>query len=48
MKFRWWASQFYAEGVDGAERSVFPPPYWPDRLEDAPAKATASARLGDD
>ena len=23
---------------------VYPPPFWPDRLDDAPAKATASAR----
>jgi hypothetical protein len=43
MKFRRWAAQFYAEGV-GDERLVFPPPFWPDRLDDAPAKATASAR----
>jgi phenylpropionate dioxygenase-like ring-hydroxylating dioxygenase large terminal subunit len=50
MKFRRWAAQFYvdtgAERGDG-ERVVFPPPYWPDRLDDAPAKATASARLGE-
>ena len=47
MKFRKWCSQFYAEGVDaGDERSVYPPPYWPDRVDEAPAKATASARLG--
>jgi len=43
MKFRRWAAQFYAEGV-GDERLVYPPPFWPDRLDDAPAKATASAR----
>lgn len=48
LKFRKWAAQFYAEGIDGAEREVFPPPFWPGRLEDAPAKATASARLGHD
>jgi hypothetical protein len=43
MKFRRWAAQFYAEGV-GDERLVFAPPFWPERLDDAPAKATASAR----
>jgi nitrite reductase/ring-hydroxylating ferredoxin subunit len=43
MKFRAWAAQFYAEAV-GDERVVYPPPYWPDRMDDAPAKATASAR----
>jgi nitrite reductase/ring-hydroxylating ferredoxin subunit len=42
-KFRRWAAQFYAEPV-GDERTVYPPPYWPDRLDDAPSKATASAR----
>ena len=26
------------------ERTVFPPPWWPDRADEAPAKATASAR----
>ena len=46
MKFRKWAAQFYAEPV-GDERVVYPPPFWPDRLDDAPAKATASARLRD-
>jgi phenylpropionate dioxygenase-like ring-hydroxylating dioxygenase large terminal subunit len=46
MKFRRWISQFYAEPVDD-ERTVFPPPYWPDRMDDAPAKATASARIGE-
>jgi phenylpropionate dioxygenase-like ring-hydroxylating dioxygenase large terminal subunit len=46
MKFRTWAAQFYAEPV-GDERLVYPPPFWPDRLDDAPAKATASARHGD-
>jgi nitrite reductase/ring-hydroxylating ferredoxin subunit len=45
MKFRRWAAQFYAEPVSG-ERLVYPPPFWPDRLDDAPAKATASARYG--
>jgi 3-ketosteroid 9alpha-monooxygenase subunit A len=47
MKFRKWCAQFYAEGIDaGDERVVYAPPYWPDRLDEAPAKATASARLG--
>jgi hypothetical protein len=43
MKFRRWAAQFYAEPVSD-DRLVYPPPFWPDRLDDAPAKATASAR----
>ena len=43
MKYRRWVAQFYAEPV-GDERLVYPPPYWPDRLDEAPAKATASAR----
>lgn len=43
MKYRSWAAQFYAEAV-GDERLVYPSPYWPDRMDDAPAKATASAR----
>jgi hypothetical protein len=30
----------------GDDRLVYPPPYWPDRLDEAPAKATASARHG--
>ena len=47
MKFRKWAAQFYAEGVSD-ERTVYPPPWWPDRADEAPAKATASAKLGDD
>src|SRR5262249_39732169 len=40
MKFRRWCAQFYAEPV-ADERPVFPPPYWPDRLDEAPRKATA-------
>ena len=45
MKFRKWAGQFYAEDSAPAdERLVFPPPFWPDRVDEAPAKATASAR----
>jgi phenylpropionate dioxygenase-like ring-hydroxylating dioxygenase large terminal subunit len=47
MKFRKWFAGFYAEPVDD-ERLVFPPPFWPDRVDEAPAKATASARYGDD
>ena len=48
MKFRKWYAQFYAETDDGhdAETTVFPPPYWPDKMDETPAKATASARLG--
>jgi nitrite reductase/ring-hydroxylating ferredoxin subunit len=46
-RFRKWYAQFYADGVDdGDERSVFPPPWWPDRATEAPRRATASARLG--
>jgi nitrite reductase/ring-hydroxylating ferredoxin subunit len=54
MKFRKWAAQFYVDpspedGSQGEpERLVFPPPFWPDRLDDAPAKATASARYTSD
>jgi len=48
LKYRKWAAQFYAEPLDtGDERLVFPPPLWEDRMDDAPAKATASARHGD-
>jgi phenylpropionate dioxygenase-like ring-hydroxylating dioxygenase large terminal subunit len=43
MKFRKWYAQFYAEPV-ADERDVYPPPYWPDKLHETPAKATASAR----
>jgi phenylpropionate dioxygenase-like ring-hydroxylating dioxygenase large terminal subunit len=43
MKFRKWAAQFYAEPV-ADDRLVYPPPFWPDRVDDAPAKATASAK----
>jgi phenylpropionate dioxygenase-like ring-hydroxylating dioxygenase large terminal subunit len=46
MKFRAWYSQFYVDAV-ADERTVFPPPYWPDKLDETPAKATASARLDD-
>jgi len=49
MKFRKWAAQFYADTEATAppgtpERLVYPPPFWPDRVDEAPAKATASAR----
>lgn len=46
MKFRKWAAQFYAEPVSD-ERLVFVPPWWPERADEAPAKATASAKHGD-
>jgi phenylpropionate dioxygenase-like ring-hydroxylating dioxygenase large terminal subunit len=44
MKFRKWAAQFYAEPISD-ERLVFPPPWDPARADEAPAKATASAKL---
>ncbi|MGI8663618.1 MAG: Rieske 2Fe-2S domain-containing protein [Acidimicrobiales bacterium] len=44
MKFRRWCAQFYAEPLSD-DRVAFTPPWWPDRAEEAPAKATASARL---
>lgn len=50
MKFRKWYSQFYAEtetAADGPERMVYPPPYYPDKMDETPGKATASFRLGD-
>lgn len=49
MKFRRWYSQFYvadATPVADPERTVFPPPFWPDKVDESPAKATASARHG--
>ncbi|HEX2576913.1 MAG TPA: Rieske 2Fe-2S domain-containing protein [Aquihabitans sp.] len=46
MKFRKWYSQFYVEPVSD-DRTVFPPPYWPEKLDETPAKATASARYGE-
>jgi 3-ketosteroid 9alpha-monooxygenase subunit A len=45
MKFRRWCAQFYAEPVSD-ERTVYEPPFWPDRADEAQAKATASARHG--
>jgi hypothetical protein len=47
MKFRKWAAQFYAEPISD-ERTVFPPPWDPTRADEAPAKATASAKHGTD
>jgi nitrite reductase/ring-hydroxylating ferredoxin subunit len=48
MSFRKWYQQFYAE-VE-AERVVdpnlHPPPYWPEKMDETPAKATASAKHG--
>jgi phenylpropionate dioxygenase-like ring-hydroxylating dioxygenase large terminal subunit len=46
MKFRKWYSQFYVEAVSD-DRTVFPPPYWPEKLDETPQKATASAKHGD-
>ena len=46
MKFRKWYAQFYAEAVSD-DRTVFPPPYWPEKLDETPQKATASAKYGD-
>ncbi len=52
IKFRKWAAQFYVtdevNSTDPSVTGVYPPPVWEDRMEDAPAKATASARLGTD
>jgi 3-ketosteroid 9alpha-monooxygenase subunit A len=44
MKFRKWYSQFYADAISD-DRTVFPPPYWADKLDESPAKATASAKF---
>lgn len=44
-KFRRWAAQFYSEPVDESA-GLYAPPWWPDRADEAPAKATASARHG--
>jgi hypothetical protein len=46
IKFRKWASQFYADEVS-TDQVVFEPPFWPDRLDETPAKATASAKHGE-
>jgi nitrite reductase/ring-hydroxylating ferredoxin subunit len=45
-KFRKWYAQFYAEVPAGEERTVYAPPWWPERAGESPAKATASARWG--
>lgn len=45
MKFRKWYSQFYVDSVSD-DRTVFPPPYWPEKMDESPAKATASAKYG--
>jgi len=46
MKFRKWYSQFYVDEISD-DRTVFPPPYWPEKMDETPAKATASAKYGD-
>ena len=43
MKFRRWYAQFYAEPIVD-ERIVFPPPHWPEKMDEIPPKSTASAR----
>ncbi len=48
MAFRRWYQQFYAE-VDPStdvDPNLFPPPHWPEKMDETPAKATASARHG--
>jgi len=45
MKFRKWYSQFYVDDISD-DRTVFPPPYWPEKMDESPAKATASAKYG--
>ncbi|CAN5603484.1 Rieske 2Fe-2S domain-containing protein [soil metagenome] len=45
MKFRKWYAQFYVDSVSD-DRTVFPPPFWRDKLDETPAKATASAKYG--
>jgi nitrite reductase/ring-hydroxylating ferredoxin subunit len=51
MKFRKWYAQFYAdeptsETPVSVERTVYPPPYWPDKMDEVPGKATASVKHG--
>ena len=51
MKYRKWYAQFYveepsAETPVSVERTVFPPPYWPDKMDEVPGKATASVKHG--
>jgi nitrite reductase/ring-hydroxylating ferredoxin subunit len=45
MKFRKWYAQFYVDEISD-DRTVFPPPYWPEKMDETPAKATASAKHG--
>jgi len=44
MKFRRWYAQFYAEPIVD-ERVVYPPPHWPEKMDETPPKSTASARF---
>jgi phenylpropionate dioxygenase-like ring-hydroxylating dioxygenase large terminal subunit len=51
MKYRKWYAQFYveepsAEAAEAVERTVFPPPYWPDKMDEVPGKGTASVKHG--
>jgi phenylpropionate dioxygenase-like ring-hydroxylating dioxygenase large terminal subunit len=46
MKFRKWYAQFYAAPISD-DRTVFPPPYWPEKMDETPAQATASVKYGD-
>lgn len=47
MTFRKWYAQFYAEVEEPTEApDLFPPPYWPEKMDETPAKATASAKYG--
>ncbi|MCB0988820.1 MAG: Rieske 2Fe-2S domain-containing protein [Microthrixaceae bacterium] len=51
MKYRKWYSQFYAdhpsaEEQAAEERTVYPAPYWPDRMDEVPGKGTASVKYG--
>ena len=51
MKFRKWYGQFYVDEPSGqtpgsVERTVFPPPYWPDKMDEVPGKGTASVKHG--
>lgn len=48
MTFRKWYQQFYAEvePETAVDPNLFPPPHWPDKMDETPAKATASAKHG--
>ena len=51
IKFRRWYSQFYAEEPSSetpvaVERTVYPPPFWPAKVDEVPGKGTASVRHG--